>query len=113
VQPENAVVHELKGLVAIARHEPAAARAALQRALALDPTYFAAAADLAQLALDEKHPAMARQQMLDFLAKNKTSVPAHDHAGVAGRPERKPEDTTRWLEQAAAVDPNAVGPAST
>jgi putative PEP-CTERM system TPR-repeat lipoprotein len=111
VQPENAVVHELKGLVAIARHDPAQARAALQRALAIDPTYFAAAADLAQLALDEKHPELARQQMLDFLAKNKTSVPAHTMLASLADAGRKPDEATRWLEQAAAVDPNAVGPA--
>jgi putative PEP-CTERM system TPR-repeat lipoprotein len=111
VQPENAVVHELKGLVAIARHDPAQARAALQRALAIDPTYFAAAADLAQFALDEKHPELARQQMLDFLAKNKTSVPAHTMLASLADAGRKPDEATRWLEQAAAVDPNAVGPA--
>jgi predicted Zn-dependent protease len=108
VQPENAVVHELKGLVAIARHDPAKARAALQRALAIDPTYFAAAADLAQLALDEKHPELARQQMLDFQAKNKTSVPAMtmlaslaDAAQAGGRPRAgwsrpRPSIRTPW-----------------
>jgi putative PEP-CTERM system TPR-repeat lipoprotein len=111
VQPENAVVHELKGLVAIARHDPSTARAALQQALAIDPSYFAVAADLAQLALDEKKPALARQQMLDFLAKNKTSVPALTMLASLADAARKQDETTRWLEQAAAVDPNAVGPA--
>jgi putative PEP-CTERM system TPR-repeat lipoprotein len=111
VQPENAVAHELKGLVAIARHDPARARAALQQALALDPAYFAAAADLAQLALDEKKPELARRQMLDFLAKNKTSVPALTMLASLADAARKPIETTGWLEQAAAVDPNAVGPA--
>jgi len=111
VQPENAVAHELKGLVAIARHDPDKARAALQQALSIDPTYFAAAADLVQLALDEKKPELARRQMLDFLAKNKTSVPALTMLASLADAARKPEETTGWLEQAAAVDPNAVGPA--
>jgi putative PEP-CTERM system TPR-repeat lipoprotein len=110
VQPNNAVVHELKGLVAIARRDPAAARTALQRALALDPAYFAAAADLAQLALDEKRPGLARQQMLDFQAKNKASVPAMTMLASLADLDHKPDDTTRWLEQAAGVDANAVGP---
>jgi putative PEP-CTERM system TPR-repeat lipoprotein len=110
VQPANPVVHELKGLVAIARHDPARARSALQRALALDPAYFAAAADLTQLALDEKRPELARQQMLDFQAKNKTSVPALTMLASLADAAHKPEEATRWLEQAAAVDPNAVGP---
>jgi putative PEP-CTERM system TPR-repeat lipoprotein len=110
-QPNNPVVHELKGLVAIARRDNAAARGFLQRALALDPSYFAAAADLAQLALDEQQPERARQQMLDFLARNKTSVDAMTMlASLAGNA-RNPVEATRWLEQAAAADPNAVGPA--
>jgi putative PEP-CTERM system TPR-repeat lipoprotein len=110
VQPDNPVVHELKGLVAIARHDPAKARGALQRALALDPAYFAAAADLTQLALDEKRPELARQQMLDFQTKNKTSVPALTMLASLADAAGKPIEATRWLEQAAAVEPNAVGP---
>jgi putative PEP-CTERM system TPR-repeat lipoprotein len=110
VQPNNAVAHELKGLVAIARRDPVAARSALLRALALDPSYFAAAADLAQLALDEKRPELARRQLLDFQAKNKASVPAMTMLASLADIERKPEDATRWLEQAASVEPGAVGP---
>jgi putative PEP-CTERM system TPR-repeat lipoprotein len=110
VQPKNAVVHELKGLVAIARRDPVKARASLQRALAIDPAYFAAAADLAQLALDENKPALARRQMLDFQAANKTSVPAMTMLASLADLAHKPEESTRWLEQAVAVDANAVGP---
>lgn len=111
VQPENAVAHELAGLVAIARREPAKARAALQRALAIDPAYFAAAADLAQLALDENKPELARRRMLDFLAANKDSVPALTMLASLADRAASQDDATRWLERAAAVDPNAVGPA--
>jgi Tfp pilus assembly protein PilF len=75
---------------------------ALQRALALDPAYFAAAADLAQLALDEKRPDLARQQMQDFQAKNKASVPAMTLLASLADLAHKPEEATRWLEQAAA-----------
>jgi putative PEP-CTERM system TPR-repeat lipoprotein len=110
VQPRNPVVHELKGLVAIARHDAAAARASLQRALALDPSHFAAAADLVQLTLDEKHPELARRHMLEFQAKNKTSVPAMTMLAALADAAHQPQEATRWLEQAAAVDPNAVGP---
>jgi putative PEP-CTERM system TPR-repeat lipoprotein len=110
VQPNMAVVHELKGLVAIARHDPATARTALQRALALDPAYFAAAADLAQLALDEKRPDLALRQIQDFQARNKASVPAMSLLASLADLAHKPADTTRWLEQAASVDANAVGP---
>jgi len=111
VQPQNAVVHELKGLVAIARRDPAGARAALQHALAIDPAHFAAAADLAQLALDEKKPELARRQMEDFLAKNRASVPALTMLASLADAAHKQDEATRWLEQAAAIDPNAVGPA--
>lgn len=111
VKPNEPVVQELKGLVAIARHDPGAARASLQRALVLDPAYFAAAADLAQLALDEKHPGLARTLMLDFQARNPASVPALTMLASLADATGRQDEATRWLEQAAAVDPNAVGPA--
>jgi putative PEP-CTERM system TPR-repeat lipoprotein len=111
VQPKLAVVHELKGLVAIARGDGAKARAALRYALELEPSYFAAAADLAQLALDDKDPEQARQQMLDFLAKNKNSVAALTMLASLADFAGQQDEATRRLEQAAAVDPTAVGPA--
>jgi putative PEP-CTERM system TPR-repeat lipoprotein len=111
VQPNNAAVHELTGMVHVARHDVPKARAAFARALALDPAYFPAAADQAQLALDAGQPAAARQALLDFLGRNKDSVDAMSTLATLAEQQRQPKEATDWLKRAQAVDPHAVTPA--
>lgn len=111
VQPDNAVVHELKGLVYLSQHDATNARASFVRALALAPAYFPAAADLAQLELDAGQAAAARQQLVDFLAKNKNDVEAMSALATLAQHSGKPKEATEWLVRAAAVDPHAVAPA--
>lgn len=111
VQPNNAAVQELEGLVYVSQHDAPRARASFARALALDPAYFPAAADLAQLALDGGQPAAARQQLVDFLAKNKNDVEAMSALATLAQHARQPAEATGWLVRAAAVDPHAVQPA--
>ncbi|MCS0613542.1 PEP-CTERM system TPR-repeat protein PrsT [Massilia kyonggiensis] len=110
VQPDKPLAHALKGQVLAAQGKADAARASFARALQLDPGYYRAAASLSQLALDAGQPAQARQVLVDFLAKNRKSVAAMD--GLATLAERRHDsaEVTRWLEQAAAVDPHAIGP---
>ena len=110
-QPDNAAVQDLKGMVYIGKQDAAQARASFKKALALQPSYFPAAANLAQLALREKNPAAARQQLQDFLDKNKTSVEAMTALASLAASEGKMEDATPWLQQASAVDPDAIAPA--
>jgi len=109
-QPDQPLAHALKGQVLAAQGKADAARTSFARALQLDPSYYRAAASLSQLALDAKQPAQARQVLVDFLARNKKSVAAMD--GLATLAERTQDSAavTHWLEQAAAVDPHAIGP---
>jgi putative PEP-CTERM system TPR-repeat lipoprotein len=109
-QPDKPLAHALKGQVLAAQGKPDAARASFARALQLDPAYYRAAAGLSQLALDAQQPAQARHVLTDFLARNKTSVDAM--AGLAALAQRTHDtaQVTHWLEQAAAVDPHAIGP---
>ena len=109
-QPDKPLAHALEGQVLAAQGKPDAARASFARALQLDPAYYRAAAGLSQLALDAQQPAQARQVLTDFLARNKTSVDAM--AGLAALAQRAHDTAqlTHWLEQAAAVDPHAIGP---
>jgi putative PEP-CTERM system TPR-repeat lipoprotein len=110
-QPDNAAVQDLKGMVYIGKNDTVQARASFKKALALQPSYFPAAANLAQLDLREKNPGAARQHLLSFLDKNKTSIEAMTALASLAASERKMEDATHWLEQASAVDPNAIAPA--
>lgn len=110
-QPGNAAVQDLKGLVYVGKQDAAQARASFAKALALQPSYFPAAANLAQLDLGEKNPDGAWQHLQGFLDKNKTSVEAMTALASLAASERKMEDATQWLERASAVDPQAIAPA--
>jgi putative PEP-CTERM system TPR-repeat lipoprotein len=110
-QPESAAVQDLKGVVLAARHDMAQARAGFGRALALQPDYFPAAANLARLELIENKPEMAGKHLQDFLAKNPASVDAMTALASLANGAHKPDEATRWLERASAIDPNAIAPA--
>jgi putative PEP-CTERM system TPR-repeat lipoprotein len=109
-QPDKPMAHTLKGQVLAALGKPDAARASFARALQLDPAWYRAAASLSQLALDANEPARARQVLVDFLARNKKSVAAMDGLATLAERTQDSAQVTHWLEQAAAVDPHAIGP---
>jgi putative PEP-CTERM system TPR-repeat lipoprotein len=109
-QPNDAAVQDLKGVVYIGMKDMAKARASFKFALSLQPSYFAAAANLAQLDLNEKKPAGARQHLLNFLEKNKTSIEAMTALATLADSERKFAEATQWLEMAAAVEPDTIAP---
>jgi putative PEP-CTERM system TPR-repeat lipoprotein len=110
-QPDNAAVQDLKGLVYVGKQDLAQARASFSKALVMQPSYFPAAANLAQLELRDKKPDAARQYLLAFLEKNKTSADAMTALASLAASDGKKEAATKWLEQASAVDPNAIAPA--
>lgn len=111
LQPDNAVVHDLRGLVLVGNKDMAGARASFEKARALQPAYYQAAANLAMLSLAEKKPAEAKAALLAFLEKNKKSADAMTGlAGLASN-ERNIPEATKWLEQAQAENPEAVAPA--
>lgn len=110
-QPGNAAVEDLKGLVYIGKDDPAKARASFVKALALEASYFPAAANLAQLELRDKKPDAARQHLLAFLGNNKTNVDAMTALASLAASAGKKEEATKWLEDASAVNPDAIAPA--
>lgn len=62
-QPKNAGLHELRGRILVLRKDSAGARAAYDKALALDPQLFAATLSLARLDEAEGKPAEARKRL--------------------------------------------------
>jgi putative PEP-CTERM system TPR-repeat lipoprotein len=111
VQPANAAVQDLKGIVLMAKNQVVPARAAFHKAMRIDPAYFAACANLAQLELDAQRPAQARAELMAFLARNKPGIDAMTALATLSNSENKTADATAWLEQAHAVNPAAIGPA--
>lgn len=109
-QPKNPVVQNLTGMVLAARKDLDGARAAFDRALALQPSYFPAAANLSRLELELKDDAAAKKHLLDFLAKNKGSADATTALAALAARNRDLADATHWLEKAHADNPEATAP---
>lgn len=110
-QANNAAVQDLKGIVLMAKNQVVPARAAFHAAMRIDPAYFPACANLAQLELDDRRPAQARAELMAFLQKNKPGIDAMTALATLSNSENKTADATAWLEKANAVNPAAVGPA--
>ena len=110
-QPENAQVQALLGGVHLAKDDPASARASFEKALALEPTYFAAVGSLAQLDLrDKKHDA-AKARFTTLLQKDPKHIGAMSALADIAMLEEKQDDATKWLEKAASENPAEAAPA--
>ncbi|SFU47546.1 XrtA/PEP-CTERM system TPR-repeat protein PrsT [Pseudoduganella namucuonensis] len=109
--PDNAVAHDLKGMVHVARKELPLARASFEKALALQPSFFPAVADLAQLDVLEKKPADAKKHLTAFLEKNKKNVEAMTSLAALAAMERNIPEATGWMEQAHNENPEMLAPA--
>jgi putative PEP-CTERM system TPR-repeat lipoprotein len=109
-QPNDPLMHTLKGGVYASKKDVAAARTSFQKALALQPTYFPAVANLVQLDVQEKNPDAAKKRLEAFLEIDKKNTSAMMAlAGVASSQGRK-EEATAWLERASNEKPDEPGP---
>jgi putative PEP-CTERM system TPR-repeat lipoprotein len=109
-QPNDSLIHTLKGGVYASKKDVAAARTSFQKALSLQPTYFPAVANLVQLDLQEKNADAAKKRLEAFLEIDKKNTSAMTAlAGVASSQGRK-EEATAWLERASNEKPDEPGP---
>ncbi|MCC6473167.1 MAG: PEP-CTERM system TPR-repeat protein PrsT [Burkholderiales bacterium] len=110
-QPNNPLTHNLKAAVFVGRKDLAQARKELERALSLQPNYLPAAANLAQLDLQNKDPKAARKRFEDILAKEPKHVATLVAlAGFARALGATPKEQLDWLERARQADPALVRP---
>ncbi|MGJ7915243.1 XrtA/PEP-CTERM system TPR-repeat protein PrsT [Massilia sp. LXY-6] len=110
-QPENAQVQTLLGSVYASKGDLANARASLEKALALDPGFFPAAANLAQLDLNDKKPADAEARFTTLLKKDPKHIGAMTALAELASLQGQTDKATTWLEKANSENPDAVGPA--
>jgi len=109
-QPDNALVQNLKGGVHLARSDAAGARAAFDRSVKLQPNYFPAVANLAQLDLTEKKTAEAKKRLEAFLVLDKKHIGAMTALAEIAASEGQQAQATLWLEKASAENPDVVEP---
>ncbi|NHZ97953.1 XrtA/PEP-CTERM system TPR-repeat protein PrsT [Massilia sp. CCM 8734] len=105
---DNPLVQNLKGGIYLAQRDAGLARASFDKALALEPLYLPALANLAQLDLIEGKPADARKRYEAALQKApRNGALLEALAGLAQR-EGKPGDAVAWLERARNIEPEAL-----
>lgn len=111
-QPDNPIVHNLKGGLYVGRKELANARASFEKAVALQPGYFAAVQNLAQLDMQNKQPEAAKKRYLALLEQDKKNLQAMLALASMSLAQGKNDEVKTWLERAVADHPDAVQPAA-
>jgi putative PEP-CTERM system TPR-repeat lipoprotein len=110
-QPDNPQVQNMKGAVYLVKGDAANARAAFEKAVALQPTFFPAVSNLARLDMQENKPDAARQRFEKVLEKDKNSYAAMASLGELAMLQKRPDEATSWFEKASNANPDAVIPA--
>lgn len=108
IQPDNPQTHSLKAAVYMAKGDRPAARAAWEKAVALQPTFFPAVTALVRLDLADKNMAAAKKRFENVLATDKKNFGALGGLAELALLENKPEEATRLLEQAQTENPEAI-----
>lgn len=107
----SALPANLRGTVLAAKGDLTGARAAFEKALQTDPTFLAAATNLATLDLREGHPGDARQRYETLLAKDpKNAQAAVALAVLTARTGGSKDEVLAQLKRAREADPDAVLP---
>lgn len=110
-QPDNPIVHNLKGGVYLGRKELANARASFEKAVTLQPSFFGAVQNLAQLDMQNKQPEAARKRYQALLEKDKKNLQAMLALAGLGLQQNNNEEARTWLERAVSEHPDAAQPA--
>lgn len=110
-QPDNPLVHNLRGGLMLAKRDVPAARAAFEKALSIRPEYLAAAVNLARIDLSENRPDDALGRIRAVVERNPKNAEAlltlaelQRSIGAA------PAEVLASLTRAEAVSPGAVAP---
>lgn len=110
--PANAAVPNLAGVVHLRRNDEKMARTSFEKALSLQPSFIAAAANLARLDVkDNKHDA-AQQRFLSILEKDPSNVLAMMALAELANGQEKSADALAWLEKANRAEPKNVAAAA-
>jgi putative PEP-CTERM system TPR-repeat lipoprotein len=103
-QPDNPLVENLRGTLALSRNDLPAARRHFEAALARDARDFPASSNLAALDLRERRPDAARQRFAKLLDKDPRNIPAMHALASMAQAEDQPQQALSWLTKAREVD---------
>ena len=110
-QPDKPLAHNLRGIALLGKGEVAAARKSFEQALVKNPTYYPAAASLANLDMAEKKPDDGKKRFEEIVAKDPKNVQALlALAELRARTGGKAEDVAPLVDKAIAANPADVAP---
>lgn len=108
--PNDPSMHNMRGAAYLGLNDLNRARASFERAVALNPTFMPAVANLAQLDLRAKNVAAARGRFESVLAKDKNNILAMTALAQFEASQGGLAKSIQWLERARAVQPPALEP---
>lgn len=110
-QPNNPLTYNLKGAIYVGKKDIVSARKEFEHALQLQPSFIAAAVNLARLDLGEKNPRAARGRLETIITKDKDNVQALIALAELG-PQigAAQKEQIEWLERASKVSPDLLQP---
>ncbi len=109
-QPASPLIWNYRGAAYLGKQDTARARASFAQALKLDPVFFPAAANLAQLDLKDKQPAQARKRFEDILKIKPTHLNAMLALADLALLNKDGKTYLSWVEKAATTNPQAIQP---
>lgn len=110
-QPNNPLTYNIKGATYAGMHDNKNARASFEKALEVQPGYFAAARNLALLDVQEQKPEDARKRYEALLAKDpKNEQVLLGLAEVLVMSGRGPDEVKAAIERAIAAVPKSTRP---
>lgn len=106
-QPAN-----FRGAALMGKNDPAGARKQFEKALSIDPKYFSAAANLAQLDMKENNLQAAKSRFTSVLKADPKNLNAMLALASIEARAKNESAYLDWLNKAAQADPNAIQPRS-
>jgi putative PEP-CTERM system TPR-repeat lipoprotein len=110
-QPNNPLYQNMKGSIYLGKADVKDARASFEKAVAMQPDYFPAIANLARLDIQDKKPDEAKKRFEKLLEKDKKNVSALTALASLALSQGKKQEATTLLEQASNENSDAIGPA--
>ena len=109
-QPNNPLTYNFRGGAYVGKKDLINARKSFEQALAVKPDFFPAAANLAQLDLQDKNPAAARKRFETLLQHDANNSQAMLALAQLSAQAGQEKDYLSWLDRAAKAAPEAVQP---
>ena len=108
-QPTNPLTYTVKGAIYMGMRDYKNARASFEKSLQLDPKYFAAARNLAQLDIQERKPDDATKRYEQMLATDpKNELLLLSMAEVLAQTRRPAEQVKAAIDRAVLADPGSA-----